>query len=235
MFILFIAGCKKECEKSSDCAEKTCNTASCAKGACEYNIKANCCGNGIKDKIEDGKQGNKCTCPKDYGSCTGKNGTYMERFCTENNDCVFGVPDEKIQNLKVLSDKSTGYFNLEIKSEYDSPFIINKSVFTATITLKDDNERLVYPIKFTDFKLLERDLILGEKTANLEFNRVGDSASIDVPFEFSMQKPEEQRTVYLRVEYEYNYKVSNGQELARSYFDVSYRDKFLLINPGLVK
>jgi hypothetical protein len=234
--LLFIVGCaKKECEKSSDCLEKACSTASCVKNICEYNVKASCCGNGLKDKIEDGKTGNKCTCPKDYGQCDRKNGTYFQEYCTASNECVFGVSSDKIQRPKFLNEKSTGYFKVEVSTEYDIPFIVNKSRFTATITLKDDSEKLVYPIKFTSFRLMEGYLVLGEISTNLKLNKIGDTISVDVPFTYITKKSEEQKTVILRAEYEHKYKITNGEDIERKYFDVSYKDKLILLNSGLVK
>jgi hypothetical protein len=234
--LLFIAGCaKKECEKSSDCLEKTCNTASCVKNICEYDVKSSCCGNGLKDKIEDGVAGTKCTCPKDYGQCSKKNGTYFQEYCTLSNECIFGVPPDRIQRPRFLNEKSTGYFKVEVNTEYDIPYIVNKSIFTATIRLKDDSDKLVYPIKFTSFRLMEGYLVLGEISTDLKLSKIGDAISVDVPFTYTTKKSEEQKNIILRAEYEHNYKITNGQDIERKYFDVSYKEKFILLNPSLVK
>ena len=70
---IFLFGCAKpECKVNSDCSPMACKTVSCVDNECSYNIIKNCCGNRLKEDIENGKSGNKCTCPEDYGECEGK-------------------------------------------------------------------------------------------------------------------------------------------------------------------
>lgn len=228
--LIFTVSCSKECRKALDCEKRTCFTPKCVDGVCDYNPKKDCCGNGLKDKIEDGKPGNECTCPFDYGRCEGTKGEYLEKYC-KNNECVWGVSADKIQKLVFSEDKTLDIFDIELLSTYDYPFVIGSSNFTIKITLKDDDEKLVYPIVFTKFRLFEKNLLLGERTVNLKLTGVGDSLEVIVPFDFSMNDAEEEKSVTLKVDYEYTRSTSRGNELYRNDFTESYRDKFMFVNP----
>lgn len=230
IFLIFTISCSKECKRAYDCDKRTCYTPKCEGGVCEYNTINNCCGNGLKELLEDNKPGNECTCPLDYGMCQGNNGDYLEKYCN-NNLCVWGVPQGKIQRLVFSEDKSLSLFEIELVSEYDNPFVLGTSNITIKITLKDDNEKLVYPIVFTQFRLFEKNLLLGQKSTNLKLNQVGDSIELTIPFDFSMDKSEEQKSVTLKVDYEYMQSTSQGDTLERDNFQEAYTTKFLFVNP----
>ena len=58
--ILILSACSKaECKISADCIQKTCTISKCQDKKCDYTPQANCCGNGVKDSIENGKPGNQ--------------------------------------------------------------------------------------------------------------------------------------------------------------------------------
>ena len=66
--IVSISGCTKaECNVSSDCSSRACSITKCEAKKCTYTAQVNCCGNNVKEIIENGKPGNQCTCPQDYG------------------------------------------------------------------------------------------------------------------------------------------------------------------------
>jgi len=228
--LIFTVSCAKECRKALDCEQKTCFFSSCVNGVCNYKPKDDCCGNGIKDKIEDGEPGNECTCPFDYGTCSGNKGEYLEKYCVDN-ECVWSVSADKIQNLVFSEDKTLNIFDIELLTKYDEPFVIGSSNFVLKITLKDDDEKLIYPIVFTKFRLFEKNLLLGERTTRPKLYRVGDSLEVIVPFDFSMNEAEEEKSVTLKVDYEYTKSTTHGNELYRDDFTESYRDKFIFVNP----
>src|SRR3989338_8316155 len=101
MLLALINGCAKpvECKIDSDCEKRTCSVASCVDNKCKYSTVQNCCGNKIKESSEDGKVGNSCTCPEDYGICEGKakvqvggrtyDAEYLQYIC-KNDECISG-------------------------------------------------------------------------------------------------------------------------------------------------
>ncbi len=230
--LIFIVSCSRECNKAFDCKPRTCYTPKCVGGLCEYNPKDNCCGNGIKDDIEDGKPGNECTCPQDYGRCEGTKGEFLEKYC-KGDECVWGVPEDEIQRLVFSEDKTLNIFDIELITKYDDPFVMGTSNITIKINLKDDDEKLVYPIVFKKFRLFERNLLLGQVSTNLRLDQVGDSIEVKVPFDFSMNEPEEKKTVTLKVDYEYIYSTSQGNQLKRDNFQEVYSNKFMFVNPSI--
>jgi len=224
---MFVSSCSKECEKAFDCEQKKCFTPSCINGKCDYNAIDNCCGNDICEKTE-----NRCKCGEDCGPCSGKKGDFMEKKCI-NNECVYTVSSEKLQKLVFSKDKDFGLFKIELMSQYDEPFVIGTSNFTVIMTLKDTDSRLVPPITFTQFRLFERDRLLGKGLTNLQFNSIGDSFGVVVPFDFSMQKSEEDIAVTLKIDYEYKMTTSSGVQTYREDFVESYSNKFHFVNPKM--
>ena len=100
-FLLFIPGCgESECEVDNDCYKNTCFESSCVKEECVHNALLNCCGNDIKEDVEDGSPGNKCTCPEDYGICKGDEGEYFEQRCNEFDECVIDVKGKLFETLR---------------------------------------------------------------------------------------------------------------------------------------
>jgi len=80
-----INGCaQKECEITTDCADKTCFTVQCKDSNCFYSPISDCCGN---EKCETGETYENCAddCPncEDYDECTTK-----ERYDYHEQKCI---------------------------------------------------------------------------------------------------------------------------------------------------
>ena len=194
--LLVLAGCKKECSVASDCLEKTCKTASCVKSMCSYATKTNCCGNGKCDSTE-----NWCKCNTDCKpACKGAVGKFMQYACDENKECM--LTSNRINNT-VLDEHKFSFFTLGITSRYEEPYDLAKSSFTVNIELKDNLADLVFPVKITGVRLVERDTLLGEASTDIALGAVRDNARVDIPISFDVPGNESSKTVALKVDYEY--------------------------------
>ncbi len=213
-FILFACSTNgpPSCKTSANC-QKSCQVGSCIKGECSYTPRDNCCGNGIKEATEDGKAGNECTCPKDYGPCEGSatigegrqahEASYVKRRCSEWDECVLGVDPKNLQSTTLLDEQKTPAFQLEVTTTFNQPFRVPTDLFTFRLTLKDAKEGIVYPIKFNHLSLKDGELLFGEKDLTSALGGVGDTATFSVPLSYRLKEPEEDRRLSYKLDYEY--------------------------------
>jgi hypothetical protein len=245
LFAAFIVGgCGKaeiECSANSDCNQRTCSTASCIQNQCKYTIIPNCCGNSLKEAVENGKAGSSCTCPADYGACEGKaqsivNGRafeteYVEKFC-QQDECITGVPKEKIRQISLLDEHDFNFFIVETIVTYNEPFDASGDLFRFRISVKDDSQDLVFPIKLNKIILKDGEIVYGEKQLDLFLNGLGDTVKFDIPVFYQLENVEKVGRLSYQINYEYNKRVKetrlpNGsysykQELVRD----DYENKF---------
>src|SRR3989344_5946631 len=146
--IVVISGCAKaECKTSSDCLSRQCTIPTCEEKKCVYGSQPNCCGNRINESIEDGKPGNQCTCPADYGKCEGKakikigarieDAAYVRYVCSPDDQCAFGVEKDDVVPQNFLNSINPGFFKASSIEKYNKPFDIKKDSFIFKITLDD--------------------------------------------------------------------------------------------------
>jgi hypothetical protein len=251
--LLLINGCKKaECEVNSDCSDRACSTVSCVDKQCKYNSVPNCCGNGIPESLENGKTGNKCTCPDDYGVCEGKGEIeagvrtkyteYLKYLCDENQQCVFGVDKEDVRPISLVDEREFSFFKLETTITFNDPFDVNTGNFKFRFVVKDDDEDLVFPIKLTKIILTDGEVLFGEKNLEILLNGVRDTASISVPVSYRLDQLEEERRLSYKLDYEHNIRIKdkrldNGtysykEELRRDEYENKFSEKIFLIKSG---
>lgn len=247
---MFLIGCSStppECKADSDCAKKACNTVKCEKKKCDYTVKKNCCGNGMKEETEDGKKGNTCACPADYGKCEGrgkiKAGTkevdakYLERICKDDK-CVLDVNKDNVNEIQLIDDKFLKFFRLESIISFNKPFIINKDKINIKFTLKDVENDLVFPIKITNIKFIKGEYFYGETPLDIEFTAVGNYSEISIPLDYEMQSIEEEKILGFRIDYEYLYKVKVGKNDTeirgpeRTMYDKQFGEKIFFVSAG---
>ena len=244
-FIFFIAasflllilanGCGKpvECKISSDCSQKTCSKASCVGNQCKYNPVPNCCGNKIKEDIEDDKPGNSCTCPADYGKCEGKaqvksgsrayDAQYIGKLCV-NDACIFGINPNDVRPVTLLDETELNLFTLETTATYNGPFDVAKDTFAFRISLKDYKEGLVLPVELKKILLRNGEVLLGEKEINFALNKIGEVVTVNVPVDYRLQQAEEAVSLAYQINYEYTQKVRDQKLTNGSY---SHKDELL--------
>ncbi len=228
--LLILSSCEKaECKTSSDCASSTCKISRCEDKKCVYSTQLNCCGNQINESIENGKPGNKCTCPRDYGKCEGKaqiktgsrigDAVYASYYCNYNNECVLGVDKKDVLPQNVLDIINTGFFKASSVLKYNKPFDMSRDIFEVKITLEDAHKDLVLPVRITGIKILfsgdysRSELLIAEKNLENPLNNIGESTTINVPLNLGYRPQEIEESGMLRytVDYSYTKKVPSGR------------------------
>jgi hypothetical protein len=177
--LILFAGCaKKECSAKSDCISKgDCFITSCVKGKCIYTEKQGCtCGNLRCDGGE-----NSCTCPADCGACAGNIGTLMQKSCV-NNECVTSVKAAEQTTAEDTITKKEGSavkLELALKTVYDQPFNIKKSLFSVDIGINKQYTGV------TDIKITRIRLVQHSVEKDRYGKRTGDSPVVLVDRQYS--------------------------------------------------
>ncbi len=231
LLLLTISSCQKvECSSNTDCiSSKPCITGKCINAKCVLSTQSNCCGNNVKDAIEDNKPGNKCTCSQDYGRCEGKpkikvgsrteDTKYLMYYCDAENQCILGVEPKNILPQNLLDTISTSFFKISSVVKYPKPFGINKDYFEFTLSLDDLNENLVLPIKLTKMKLfyisqyVRLEQLVATEDLEIELNGIGDQLNIGIKLNlgYRTQEIEESGSFRYSIDYTYTKKVSAGR------------------------
>lgn len=223
IILITISGCTKaECRTSSDCGLKACAVAKCQDKKCVYASQSNCCGNLVKEAIENGKPGSQCTCPSDYGKCEGKgkikigsrteDAQYVKYFCNVDNKCILGVERQDIAPQNFLDSINTGFFKASSVAKYNKPFDASRDIFEFSITLDDASKDLLLPVLLTKAKILysseysRTELLIAEKELNAVLNGVGDKSSISLPLTLNYRPQEIEELGSIRYSMDYTYR-----------------------------
>ena len=258
-FVILISGCK-ECEVDSDCNSRVredyssystkCLDIDCVNNKCEIDVITNCCGN---KRCEANAGENKCLCEKDCGKCSGKgelkvgsrtyDTEYLEYSCNKDNECVLAIDESLIRGIDLTHDRGFSYFKIGITSSLDQPFNIDSSKFKVKIQLEDTDENLVLPVTITSLKIVERELMIGEKEFDGALSGVGDFFIESIPInEDCMQNVEEEKRLSLVIDYTYIIEEKTGHDsegnplyenkVKRETYTRSYSSKLFFVNPG---
>lgn len=230
--LIAIAGCAKpECSASSDCSSKTCSISRCEDGKCKYTIQTNCCGNKLKEPIENGKPGSQCTCPDDYGKCEGKgkiaigsrteDATYLHYLCGSDNQCILSIDKKEVIAQNFLDSITLGFFKASSVAKYNRPFDVRKDGFQFDLSLDDISNDLILPVHFTKIKILfsgvftRTELLVTEKELDSSLNGVGDQSSIIAPLNLNYKpsQSEESGSIRYIIDYEYTKRVLAGRTI----------------------
>ena len=227
--ITIISCTKAECSTSADCQSKTCALSQCEGRKCTYALQQNCCGNKLKETIENGKPGNQCTCPDDYGKCEGKakirigsrieDASYVHNYCNVDNQCVSGVEKKDIVPQNFLDVINPGFFKASSIEKYNKPFDVSKDSFEFKISLDDAGKDLILPVRLTNIKLLygtesaRAELLIAEKDIDGVLNGVGDQDTIKLPLtlNYKPQEAEESGSIRYSIDYSYAKQVASGR------------------------
>ena len=228
--LIAISSCAKaECRTSADCGPRNCFASKCEAKKCVYSLKQNCCGNRINDTTEDGKPGNQCTCPQDYGKCGGKgkvkigsrieDATYAHYYCNTNEQCVLGVEKNDVAPQNFLDTMDIGFFRASSVVRYNKPFDAKRDSFEFTVILDNTGKDLVAPITLTKIRLLfsseytRIEQLIAEQELGIALNGVGDQSSANVPLNLNYRPQEVEEAGGLRyiIDYAYKKKVVSGK------------------------
>jgi len=247
--LVALSGCSKsqlECKTSIDCGSIKCLLSQCENGKCVSNLQRNCCGNRINETIEDGKPGNQCTCPEDYGKCDGKgkikigsrmeDAAYVHYYCNADEQCVLGVERKDAVPQNFLDPINPGFFKASSVAKYNKPFDVSRDAFEFKITLDDISKDLVLPIKLTKVKVLFNseyarvEQLITEQDLSGILNGIGDEALIRAPLtlNYRPQELEESGSIRYSIDYAYIKKVASGKTIngTNIYTDETVRTTF---------
>lgn len=227
---IIISSCAKpECRTSADCGQRTCYISKCEEKKCSYALQRNCCGNSINESIENGKVGNQCTCPQDYGKCDGKgririgsrteDAQYVEYYCNVDNQCVLGTERKDAAPQNFLDSINVGLFKASSVVKYSRPFDTSRDAFEFSITLDDVGKDLMLPIFITHAKVLysseyaRTELLIADKELDSILNGVGDKTTAILPLtlNYRPQELEEQGSIRYSIDYTYKKQIITGK------------------------
>ena len=228
--LIILSSCAKpECRTSSDCSSRTCFLSKCESKRCVYSLQRNCCGNQINESTENGKPGNQCTCPADYGKCQGKgeirrgsrteDATYVHYYCSADEQCVLGVEKSDAAPLNFLDHINLGILKASSVIKYNKPFDPARDNFEFKIALDDAGKDIILPVKLTKAKLLysgeyaRAELLIAEKDLDSTLGGIGDYSIINVPMtlNYRPQELEEQGSLRYSIDYTYIRQVLSGK------------------------
>ncbi len=246
VLVLVISCAKPECRASSDCASRKCFLPKCEDNKCSYAPQKNCCGNRLNDSIEDGKPGDKCTCPQDYGACGGKgkitrgarteDAVYVRYYCNADLKCVFGVDEADVASQNYPDTINPGFFKASSVAKYNKPFDAGNDIFEFRVSLDDTGKDLVLPVMLTKVKLLysgeysRAELLIAELEIGSMLNGIGDYATISLPLNlgYRPQQLEESGSIRYSIDYAYTRQVLSGKTAAgaNTYSNETKRETF---------
>ena len=253
LFLLFIvslvaiSSCvKPECKTSSDCPSRICSLSKCENSKCIYGLQLNCCGNRINESIENGKPGNKCTCPQDYGKCEGKgkvkarskiqDAAYLHYYCNEDEECILDVEEGDVIPQNMLDVINARFFKATSIVTYNKPFDVNDDDFAIKITLDDISKDLVLPIELKNVRLLyssgyvKSELLVAEKDLDVSIEEIGGQVTISAPLNLDYKPKEIEETGSIRysIDYTYTKRIPSGRDSDGTtlYKDELVRERF---------
>lgn len=246
--LLIISSCEKpECKSNSDCRLRTCYASKCDNNKCSYTMLRNCCGNKINETIENGKQGNQCTCPQDYGKCEGKpklkvgprseDAVYVNYYCNTNSQCVLVVDKKDVTPQNFLDQINAGSFKASSIIKYNKPFDIKKDNFEFKISLDDVNNEVILPITITNLKIfyfsesLRAEQLIAEEVLKSPLANISLPVKLNITLnlDYKPQSIEEIGAFKYSIDYSYTKKINS--EVVRSRF-VSPQKPIFFITSG---
>ena len=250
VLLVSISGCgdDPECITDDDCSSiQKCETAYCYMGECQTTTTKDCCGNDVCEDEE-----NECTCDEDCGECGGVisilnsrgkeiESTYLEYLCNAEDECVASYDETEQKQTEFFYEFSENYFTFNIYVKYDIPFDKEISFFDVEITLKDyDKDKIKFPIRFNEIRILEDDTVIGRKSETLVFDAIGKKLTSKVPITYMLSQPEEEKKLTISFDYEYIplKEVDDelvAQETERKTDDFKVSDEVTIIDTSLVK
>ncbi|MGV8086080.1 MAG: hypothetical protein ACP5N1_00480 [Candidatus Woesearchaeota archaeon] len=250
-----------QCRTDSQCITlmnktlKTCTTAYCTSGTCKTRIVPNCCGNNITEEIENGLQGNKCTCPKDYGVCNVTikyedassrmvNAKYIINECV-NDECLIEYDKQIQRDLEFFTIWTGSGFVINAYINYPNLFYKDTSQMDIELKLTDyDTEKISGPVVINEIRLMESSKILSKINPSIALSSIGQTVKRNITMtDYDFVYPEEYKTVLLNLDYEYiplQKKVVDGETvyvelpIERKSYTISLRDRITFLDKSII-
>jgi hypothetical protein len=224
LFSIVIVGCittekpqsssPPSCESAGDCkVSGNCSVADCVNGQCQIQKKADCCGNGI---CEEASGENFCTCASDCpGSCEGpvdfilpggtkQKAKYFEYGCSKTR-CIIRYDLTEIDPREEYHELSKDNIVMGLTVSYIVPYVIRQQKMGIELELKDfDKEKVRMPVQINEIRIMENNLLLGrERNINYGLKNISKKFYTEIPIDYSMSLPEEQKSVSIEIDYQY--------------------------------
>ncbi|MFP4524221.1 MAG: hypothetical protein ACLFO2_02840 [Candidatus Woesearchaeota archaeon] len=238
---LALTGCGgSECESDDECTSVgQCEVARCVDGLCKTTPEDDCCGN---NRCEEGAGENPCTCAQDCsldatedGTCDGKvelphdhiegrmvSTKHAEYFCRDD-ECVVGVPEPAVESKRLFSTHR-GDVDFEVVSSLDQPFVVGEGSFKARVKLTDMDSRVRLPVRITGLQVLSEGELIAEESLKpaVQLSNVGDSHEEFLTLEPALGELEDERSITVRVSYEYTRVLREESETIRRTLEKRY-------------
>jgi hypothetical protein len=244
MALLLLSACEKpECEKASDCSDRKCNTVKCGDGKCQYTPEKGCCGNLMCEK-DLGES--FCNCESDCSKdkCEGmvevdKNkygpikAQYLQRYCEEDK-CVVGVPQDKIRQITLLDEKQLRTMKVTSTVTMNKPFNIDTDYLTINLAVRELGADIMPPVRVTGIKVTSGEQLWAIKKTNHTIEKSGEEFIETVPLTYMPQKLEEEKTVSIKIDYEYKQIIDkqNGTRQISDTYENPLSERLFLVNPS---
>lgn len=162
--VLILAGCAKaECRKDADCT-KPHFTGTCVNKVCTYKPIPNECGNTQCETNE-----NKCTCPVDCGTCTGKSGKYLTQQC-KGNECIEDIPASAQKPVTITRELTISGSKASLITTFNQPFNLQRDQikldFALNVQQKGISGITINRLELTGTTPDKRTITLAEKQTN---------------------------------------------------------------------
>jgi hypothetical protein len=234
--LLFLTACGG-CKTDSDCKPTNdCFLAKCEANKCTESPKTNCCGNGVKEKIEGDQPGSKCTCPQDYGMCEGQLGANLVYSCL-GNECYALIDPKKVTVVALSDDVKAKTADLRVTSTFNQTYNLDKDIFHVGIELKSLPAGVEY-LKVTRLELSavnkqKQTTVLAEKDLKKTLWSAGTSFDEELILNFATNLKEDELTSpKLVIGFEYLLKAATGETLEKGTAEIKLKfSKFVYANP----
>jgi len=146
---LLFLGCKKaECQSNNQCTKQY-YTGTCVENKCVFDKNPTYwCGEAL---------------------CAGKQGNYLEKFCS-NNTCITAIPSDKVKLASLVNEQTLAGDKFKITTDFNQPFNTRKDTFTTTLALEQqtpgNTEHTITRIELTGTTKERRTITLAEKDIN---------------------------------------------------------------------
>ena len=215
--------CPDSCDDNNDGTADVCSEAT--DFFCEHQPIPGKCGNYVCDPTE-----NKCKCPEDCGPCEGDAGQFLSYICHEGL-CKTMIKQGVIQQPNAITDeKNRNFYYLQNKYSFNEPFNVNADKFRIEFKLYTKQEA-VGTITIVEAKVLDRTTEVASKPIGTALNAVGSTVTAEIPVT-TFVGAEEEKSLSLRVDVEYQYTTAATTELRKDSF-IATIGKVTLINPTL--
>jgi hypothetical protein len=213
--------CPASCDDGNAGTSDICNAAT--DFFCTHQPIPGRCGNFVCDPTE-----NQCTCEADCGPCSGDAGQYLSFLCA-NNECKTTMKSGVIQQpVSKLDEKNRNFYYLQNTYTYNTPFNVNTDTFNLEFNLYNKQDA-VSGVKIVEAKLLDQTSEVASVSVGEMLNSIGSTLTAEMPVT-TFVGHEDDKTLNLRVDVEYQYTTATGTELRRDNFLTSL-GKITLMNP----